>query len=146
MRYLNCLIASLWFGAVSQALAAEPPEAPPAESSASATTPSEPASPAATQTADLTDAAKAAAAASADAARAAKEKELEAQTKRMRSQGYKPVTRSDGTLVYCRKEPKLGTHFEQQVCGTAEQLDQSARDARELTERIQRSYVETNKN
>ncbi len=84
--------------------------------------------------------------ASAAAAQTAKEKELAAQTNKMRAQGYKPVTRSDGTVVYCRKEPKLGTHFEQQVCGTAEQLDQSARAARELTERIQRSYVETNKN
>lgn len=63
--------------------------------------------------------------------------DFEAQTKRWRSKGYRPVVR-DGKTLYCRSETQLGSHFEHQVCATPEQLEATARAAQEYGRDIQR--------
>jgi hypothetical protein len=63
-----------------------------------------------------------------------------AQTKRLRSQGYKPEVHN-GRTVFCRKETQLGSRFEGKVCGTADEVDKAALNGKEVTEAIQRDTV-----
>jgi hypothetical protein len=59
------------------------------------------------------------------------------QDKKWRSKGYKPVTRN-GTKLYCRREPTLGTHFETNVCRTPADLENAERSAQYYLEQNQR--------
>jgi methionine-rich copper-binding protein CopC len=60
----------------------------------------------------------------------------DAQIKQMRGRGYKPVKRN-GTLVFCRSEGELGTHFERTRCNTIEELKQAELTGKEYVNSIQ---------
>jgi hypothetical protein len=60
----------------------------------------------------------------------------EAEIKQMRGRGYKPVNRN-GTLVFCRDEGELGTHFQRTRCSTLEQLKQAELSGKEYVNSIQ---------
>jgi hypothetical protein len=53
----------------------------------------------------------------------------EADDKRARAQGYKPVVKN-GTIYYCRSEPLVGSHFEQKVCRTSVEITAQGDQAR----------------
>ncbi|MHB8478545.1 MAG: hypothetical protein ACYDBZ_19975 [Steroidobacteraceae bacterium] len=129
MRYITCLLVSLYLG--SAAFAADPEPATPATApaltpgTASAAQPATTAAPTPPAHDPAADAAKAAA-------------ELEKQTKRLRSQGYKPKVAKNGTTLFCRSEPSLGSRFPTERCGTADDLDRAAAYGKETTEDMQR--------
>jgi len=60
----------------------------------------------------------------------------EAEIKRMRGRGYKPVNRN-GTLVFCRDEGEIGTHFQRTRCSTLDQLKQAELSGKEYVNSIQ---------
>jgi hypothetical protein len=60
----------------------------------------------------------------------------EAEIKQMRGRGYKPVNRN-GTLVFCRDEGELGSHFRRTHCSTLEQLKQAELSGKEYVNSIQ---------
>ena len=60
----------------------------------------------------------------------------EAQIKQMRGRGYKPVNRN-GTLVFCRDEGEIGTHFQRTRCSTLDQLKQAELSGKEYVKSIQ---------
>jgi hypothetical protein len=68
----------------------------------------------------------------------------DAQVKKYRSKGYKPVVH-DGTTVFCRSEATLGSRLERQVCRTAEQLDEAAQASQDLTRDVQRGGTLSNR-
>jgi hypothetical protein len=74
-----------------------------------------------------------------DTAAAAKNSEAEAQEKHLLARGYKKETRSNGQVVYCRKELKTGSHFETKQCGTAESMALAEQQARDLMQNSQNS-------
>ncbi len=64
------------------------------------------------------------------AAKAPTKDEADAQEKRLLAEGYKKKTRN-GQTVYCRKEIPLGSRFEKEYCGSAQDMllqEQRARD------------------
>jgi hypothetical protein len=54
-----------------------------------------------------------------------------AEEKQLLSAGYKKKTHN-GQTFYCRKEMPIGSRFETERCGTAQDLAQQAQQAREL--------------
>ncbi len=60
----------------------------------------------------------------------------DAQIKQMRGRGYKPVNRN-GTLVFCRDEGEIGTHFQRTHCSTLDQLKQAELSGKEYVNSIQ---------
>ncbi len=135
MRHPKFLIIFLCTAGVSAAYAVEPattPAATPSETSQSAAAPS----------------AAAAAAPATPAQRdskpddASKDVLLAAQIKRVRSAGYKPKKMKDGTQVYCKTEATLGSHFQREECGTADDLDRSIRDSKDLVESMQKNTMD----
>ena len=56
---------------------------------------------------------------------------------RMLSQGYKPKKGRGDSVLYCRDEPAMGTHFTRTVCMTAEQIKQRTADSREITDKLE---------
>jgi hypothetical protein len=60
----------------------------------------------------------------------------DAQIKLMRSRGYKPVTRN-GTMVFCRAEGEIGTHFQRTRCSTLDELKQAELSGKEFVNSIQ---------
>lgn len=66
-----------------------------------------------------------------------KDDAAEADEKALIAAGFRPQM-VRGEKLFCRSEPKLGTHFEQKRCGTVAQLKEETRNARELTENSQR--------
>jgi hypothetical protein len=60
----------------------------------------------------------------------------EAEIKRMRGRGYKPVNRN-GTLVFCRDEGELGSHFQRTHCSTLKQLKDAELSGQEYVNSIQ---------
>jgi hypothetical protein len=132
MRYQYFLLVSLCVGALSQALAADPPT-PGSPTATSAPAPSVEPTPvsAASPAADAQAKADAEAKAKADA-----EAQAKAVDKRLRAQGYKPVNHN-GTVRYCRSEQALGSRFPTSVCGTPEELDFAQQNAKETVQRIQ---------
>jgi hypothetical protein len=134
MRQVACLVISLCVGTLSQTLAAEPPQAPAVQAA-----PSTPASSAATAAVSAAPATTAASSAKADGVKDADAKaQALALDKKMRGRGYKPRVKN-GVTVYCRNETELGSHFDHQVCGTPEDLERAALNAKEETERIQQA-------
>jgi hypothetical protein len=137
MKNLNLLLASLSFGALTQAIAAEPPAAPAPQSTEVA---------AATAAADSADSAKQAAdaaAASAEKAKlaadaAAKEadaSQADAEKKVMHARGYKQVVRG-GQVLYCRREPKLGSNFDTEVCNTFDNIQLQLKYAQDSVQQM----------
>jgi len=128
MRLIVGLLACSCAYQASQVLAADPPQptaapvqpgvsAPAASPSSSSSTP---ATPAATSASSST-------AATSDSV-----------DHRLRSQGYKPEVKN-GTTYYCRKEPQLGSRFDQKVCATPEQLASIREDSKAMLDKIQRT-------
>jgi hypothetical protein len=60
----------------------------------------------------------------------------DAEIKQMRGRGYKPVNRN-GTLVFCRDEGEIGTHFQRTHCSTLDQLKQAELSGKEYVNSIQ---------
>ena len=60
----------------------------------------------------------------------------EAEIKQMRGRGYKPVNRN-GTLVFCRDEGEIGTHFRRTHCSTLKQLKDAELSGKEYVNSIQ---------
>jgi hypothetical protein len=60
----------------------------------------------------------------------------DAEIKQMRGRGYKPVNRN-GTLVFCRDEGEIGTHFQRTRCSTLKQLKDAELTGREYVNSIQ---------
>ncbi|HEX3911934.1 MAG TPA: hypothetical protein VHW71_00390 [Steroidobacteraceae bacterium] len=120
LRLKLCLV-SLCVGALSQALAADPPQSPPAASAMPvASAPSTVSTPAAS------------AAKPEDLAAA----RLEAQTKRLKAAGYKPQVRN-GVTLFCRNETKIGTRFETKICADGDVIEKAAQDAKDVMQKVQ---------
>ena len=69
--------------------------------------------------------------------KAEKDKERQAwAVKQMRAQGYKPQTRKDGSVLWCRNEVPIGSHLEQQRCSTIEQVLDTQKKGQELTKQM----------
>jgi hypothetical protein len=60
-----------------------------------------------------------------------------AQMKLMRGRGYKPVKQHDGSLVFCRAEGQIGTHFETVHCNTLDELNRMELNSKEYVNTIQ---------
>jgi hypothetical protein len=127
MRTSIALFALLSTGLLTQALADEPSAAPAAAATAaqsgaaSATTPAA-ADPKAAAT--LSDAATV------------------AQIHRLRSAGYKPQIKN-GETQWCKAQMETGSRLTHvNVCGTADQIEQSIQDAKDTVEKIQRDVTE----
>jgi hypothetical protein len=60
----------------------------------------------------------------------------DAEIKQMRSRGYKPVNRN-GTLVFCRDEGELGSHFQRTHCSTLKQLKDAELSGKEYVNSLQ---------
>jgi len=125
MQYIKVLLISLCVGAFSQAIADDSPPPPTQAAAAPVSSATPPVS---------TAAASAAQPREQDAAAAAN---LAAQTKRLKSAGYKPEVHNGRTL-FCRNEPKMGTRFETRVCSDGDIIEQAARDAKDATQNAQR--------
>ncbi len=57
--------------------------------------------------------------------------DTDALIKKMRARGYKPVNRN-GTLVFCRDEREIGSHFKRTRCSTIEQLKDAELSGKEF--------------
>jgi hypothetical protein len=114
------------------------PASPSVDSSATITpTPAElPADRKTTATATSTDGTKSVRLIVGDAA-------AEARLKKLRAAGYKPEAHGD-EVVFCRREPVLGTHFQRKVCNTAEQLESVASTGQDELEQMQRDGMKGN--
>jgi hypothetical protein len=137
MRTTYLLIASSFLaGAVALAQPSVSSETPAQPAESTAATPATLATPAASSAAAASTSAPDAAKAAADAQEKAKATE-----KRMRGHGYKPVVQRDGTLLYCRKETEMGSHFTKTSCNTAEDIDRIELEAKDTTTRMQQQVV-----
>jgi hypothetical protein len=63
-----------------------------------------------------------------------------AEVNHLLSQGYKPQKGRGDTVLYCRSESQLGTHFEKKVCMSADQIKTRTRESRDITEGLQRNF------
>ena len=143
MKLAACLLV-LSAGACSAALADEPqsPAQPPAAESPAAPAPAAQTS-AATAPASTSEAKQVAGATPAPAPKADKSEAgngvpTEAEIKQMRGRGYKPVNRN-GTLVFCRDEGELGSHFQRTRCNTLKELKDAELNGKEYANSVQRS-------
>lgn len=66
----------------------------------------------------------------------------EAQIKLMRSRGYKPQTRN-GTMVFCRSEGEIGSHFERVHCNTLKELNDAEQSGKDYVKSIQQQASPT---
>jgi len=69
------------------------------------------------------------------------DEEAAAQLKRFKAAGYKPEVRN-GEVVFCRKQPQLGSRFEVKSCGTPQQIEQQMLRAQEATLKAQRTTTQ----
>jgi hypothetical protein len=124
------LAISLSVSVVSIAWSADEP-APPA--TAPAAQPAAQAAPASQPAASSTSTEAAAKAPAKETATAAdnKNSEADAQEKHLLASGYKKKTRN-GETVYCKKEMPLGSRFEKERCGSAQEMELQAQQARDL--------------
>ena len=123
MRHLKLLLVSLCVGALSQALAADPPPPSPPVESATPVSSAPPAASTAAASADKPEVPTAAAS-------------LEAQTKRLKSLGYKPEVHN-GVTLFCRNEQKIGTRFETKNCSNGDDIERAAREAKDAMQKGQ---------
>jgi hypothetical protein len=150
MRMIIAVFAALSVGALSQAFATDPPVTEAAKS----TTPAA-ASPSVDSNATITptpaerpaDRKTKATATSADGTKSVRlivgDSAAEARLKRLRTAGYKPEAHGD-VVVFCRREPVLGTHFQRKVCNTADQLESVANTGQDELEQMQRDGMRGN--
>jgi hypothetical protein len=147
MRVAVGLLTVVCIGALSQALAMEPPASPSpqaAPDSSSSTqanrTPTDPQS-------GVKAAADSAASTSITATPAADGTHVKltttdpaaaAQLKRLQAAGYKPELHN-GEILFCRKETVVGSRFDQKICNTSDQLENVANTAREQAAKVQRN-------
>jgi hypothetical protein len=138
MRMMVGLFTVLSVGALSQAMATDPPaEAPKAATSTSAPATTAPAaastSPATTDKATGT---------STDGTRQVKlvagDEAADARLKKLRAAGYRAEMHGKD-LVFCRKEAVVGSRFEKKVCNSADELDNQMANGRDLVENTQRN-------
>jgi hypothetical protein len=131
MRNPSALFVSMCIAVSFQAIAADPPVAADKAAAVPAAAPIPASVSQATPDKDKplepTDAAK-------QAAEEAKAKERD---RHYQAMGYKPMKR-DGVTMYCRKEPVLGTRFSRVNCSTAENLERTAENAKQETDRMVR--------
>jgi hypothetical protein len=136
MKLAVCL-AALSVAAFTSALADDPqtPAAQPAAAQSAA--PEAPAVPAAPAAADKpATTASNTAPAKADKSEIVDAAATDALIKTMRARGYKPVNRK-GTLVFCRPEGELGTHFQKERCSTLDQLKDAERTGKDFVNQLQ---------
>jgi len=150
MRMIIAVFAALSVGDLSQAFGTDPPVA----EGVKPTTPA-PASPSVDSSATITptpaelpaDRKTTATASSADGTKPVRlivgDSAAEARLKQLRAAGYKPEAHGD-EVVFCRKEPVLGTHFQRKVCNTAEQLESVASTSQDEVEQMQRIGMKGN--
>ena len=139
MRIIIGLFTVLSVGALSQAMATDPPaEAPKAAASAPAPSSTTPAtttttstSPTDKTTTTATDGTKTVRLVAGDAA-------ADERLKKLRAAGYKTEMHGKD-VVFCRKEPVLGSRFEKKVCSTAEEIDNQMSSGRDMLETTQRT-------
>jgi hypothetical protein len=142
MRSLIFASLSLAFGTAT-ALAGDNPSQSPSPASAAAAAPSQ-ASPAATSAPAASPGQPASSqpapspAAHSTAAHASDAQELTDTEKKLVAQGYK-MSIKNGEKIFCRREGELGSHFERKVCGTAESLAATQRDAKDIAAQSQQS-------
>jgi hypothetical protein len=136
MRAAAGFLTVLCIGALSPALATEPPPSTPQATPESATS---------TQATAASSAAKPAATSAPARQGAAPQVSLkagdeiaEAQLKQLRSAGYKPEVRH-GEVLFCRNEAPLGSRLEKKKCSTAGQLLDTKVQSQQATQDIQRS-------
>jgi hypothetical protein len=130
MRAAAGFLAVLCIGALSQALAMEPPSSPAPQAA--------PESAASTQ-ADRASAGPATTASDSAAKNVslkAGDEDAAAQLKRFRAAGYKPELHN-GEILFCRNETVLGSRFDKKICNTVDQLEHIEADAREATRKVQ---------
>lgn len=119
-------------GAMSQALAGDPPPSPTPNA---ATTPAPAAPPSATApSAAGSSAAKPAAVAAADAEK--DKADVDAKDKELKSRGYKMQMR-DGQKYFCRMEAPVGSHLEKRECYTAASIYAQEATSQEFVRRMQ---------
>jgi hypothetical protein len=128
-KYVVMAIA-LSIGAVSVARSADEPAQPATAPAAQPPAQAAPAAQAAASSSSTEAAAKAPVKATATAA-SSTNSEAEAQEKHLLAAGYKKKTRN-GQTVYCRKEMPLGSRFETEHCGSAQDMELQAQQARDL--------------
>src|SRR4051812_16298315 len=150
MRIMVTVFAALSLSVLSQAFATDPPVA----EATKATTPA-PASPSVDSSATITptpaelpaDRNTTTTETSADGTKFVRlivgDAAAEARLKKLRAAGYKPEAHGD-EVVFCRREPVLGTHFQRKVCNTAEQLESVASTSRDEVEQMQRDGMKGN--
>lgn len=149
MRAAAGFLTVLCIGALSQALATEPPSSAPQAAPESATS-AQANSTAADPAAKPPEAKAASPAASAPAPHSAApqvslkagDAVAEAQLKKLRAAGYKPEVRR-GEVFFCRNEAPLGSRLEKKVCSTAGQLLDAQAQGQEATRDVQRAVVST---
>ena len=128
------LAAAVSIGAGSFAWSADEPAlpttAPTAQPAAQAPAAQTPAAQAAASNTSTDAAAKAPAKQTATAADS-KNSEVDAQEKHLLAAGYKKKTQN-GQTVYCRKEMPIGSRFEKERCGSAQDMELQAQQARDL--------------
>jgi hypothetical protein len=124
------LAAALSVGVVSIAWSADEPASPATAPAAQPAAQPAPAAPAAASSASTDAAAKAPAKETATAA-SSPNSAAAAQEKHLLASGYKKKTRN-GETVYCKKEMPLGSRFEKERCGTAQEMELQAQQARDL--------------
>jgi len=147
MRMKIGLLAILSVGALSQALAMEPPTASDQTNTSSSTT----AAPAASSTAPSTAPAAKSTITASNASSGSKQvnvvagdAQAEARLKRLRAAGYRPEMH-DKQLLFCRKEQALGSRFDKKVCSTAEALDEQFANGQNLLGNSQRQGLANDK-
>ena len=130
MRKLIGLLAVISVGSVSPVFATDPPAATTSTSStAPASTPAKTDQSKGTITAQTSDGKIVKLVAGDEAAGK--------QLARLKAAGYKAEMHGE-QVVFCRREPELGSRFERKVCNTAEALEQQTTTAKDYTERTQR--------
>jgi hypothetical protein len=124
----------------SQAFASdEPPATAPVEAA-------KPATPAATPTATATTPAATTPAPAQGQRLVLEDKTLtNTEVQRLLSQGYKPHKGPNDTVLYCRSEAQMGTHFEKRVCMSADQIKGANQDSMELTRKFQQNQGSSGK-
>ncbi len=137
MRMIIGLFTVLSICALSQAMATDPPAQAPAASAPASTTPATTGTSSAT-----TDKDKAATTAAADGTKTVKlvagDAAADERLKKLRAAGYKTEMHGKD-VVFCRKEPVLGSRFEKKVCSTAEELDNQMASGKDMLESTQRT-------
>jgi hypothetical protein len=142
MKLAACFL--LLSSAVYSSAPADEPTLPATQPAASAVAPSQaPAAqapavqgPAPSPPSNASDANPAPVTAAAPAAKPDNVAATDAEIKQMRSRGYKPVSRN-GTMVFCRDEAEIGSHFQRTRCSTLKQLKDAELSGKEFVNTIQ---------